>query len=468
MEDGNQPLLHSRKYRDGCPGCYMERQKEERKGYPIKEFLLIGLVALCNALPISSLFPYIYFMVRDFDIAKTEDIGYYAGIVGSAFMFGRFLTSAFWGCAADKYGRKPIIIISLLALILFNTLFGLSLNFWMAVSTRFCLGCFNGLFGAIRAYASEVCREEHQAMGMSLVGTSWGIGLIIGPALGGYLAQPAEKYPNIFSKASLFGRFPYFLPSLCITFLAIISVMFAFMLPETLHNHMLESGVKDDNDPQLVQMDQCHEQNRSSTNSKQGNLKLLLRNWAAMSSIIIYCVYGLTDIAYSEIFSLWCVSPKDYGGLNLSTSDVGTILSISGLGVLAFQFLLFPLLSKSMGPIQLARIPLILSVPLLAVHPFIALLSGILLWVAINFASGFRTILSVAANTGMFLLLNNSVPQRQRGFANGVSLTAMSLSKTVGPSAAGALSCKWKPNFHGQKHVNKHQFFQAITWFSLP
>eukprot|EP00252_Welwitschia_mirabilis_P003280 TRINITY_DN13378_c0_g1_i8.p1 TRINITY_DN13378_c0_g1~~TRINITY_DN13378_c0_g1_i8.p1 ORF type:complete len:161 (+),score=25.54 TRINITY_DN13378_c0_g1_i8:620-1102(+) len=92
-----------------------------------------------------------------------------------------------------------------------------------------------------------------------------------------------------------------------------------------------------------------------------------------------------------------------------------------------------------MGPIQLARIPLILSVPLLAVHPFIALLSGILLWVAINFASGFRTILSVAANTGMFLLLNNSVPQRQRGFANGVSLTAMSLSKTVGPSAAGAL-----------------------------
>ncbi|KAI7728188.1 hypothetical protein M8C21_006360, partial [Ambrosia artemisiifolia] len=68
-------------------------------------------------------------MIRDFNIAETEeDISYYAGFVGAAYMIGRALTSVFWGMCADRYGRKP-------------------------------------------------------------VSTSWGIGLIIGPALGGFLAQ---------------------------------------------------------------------------------------------------------------------------------------------------------------------------------------------------------------------------------------------------------------------------------------
>ncbi|KAH9296469.1 hypothetical protein KI387_040057, partial [Taxus chinensis] len=182
-------------------------------------------------LPISSLFPFLYFMVEDFHIGKTQDIGYYAGCIGSSFMFGRFLTSALWGMAADKYGRKPVMLVGVASVIVFNTLFGMSVNFWMAISMRFLLGSFNGLLGPVKAYASEVCREEHQALGLSIVGTMWGIGLIIGPALGGFLAQPVDKYPNIFSKNSLFGRFPYLLPCICISGVAVIVFVSTFWLP---------------------------------------------------------------------------------------------------------------------------------------------------------------------------------------------------------------------------------------------
>lgn len=148
------------------------------------------VVVLCTALPISSLFPFLYFMIRDFHIAKREeDIGYYAGYVGSSFMLGRVLTSVFWGIVADRYGRKPVIIIGTITVVIFNTLFGLSVNFWMAVTTRFLLGSLNGLLGPIKAYAGEVFREEYQALGLSAVTTAWGMGLVIGPALGGFLAQ---------------------------------------------------------------------------------------------------------------------------------------------------------------------------------------------------------------------------------------------------------------------------------------
>ncbi|GAB2275039.1 Probable peptide/nitrate transporter At3g43790 [Dionaea muscipula] len=70
----------------------------------------------CPALPTSSLFPFLYFMIRDFGIAKqVEDIGFYAGFVGSSFMVGRALTSIGWGVAADRYGRQPIILIGTLS-----------------------------------------------------------------------------------------------------------------------------------------------------------------------------------------------------------------------------------------------------------------------------------------------------------------------------------------------------------------
>uniref|UniRef100_A0A6N2KUS6 Major facilitator superfamily (MFS) profile domain-containing protein n=1 Tax=Salix viminalis TaxID=40686 RepID=A0A6N2KUS6_SALVM len=213
-----ESLLRKNKYHEGCPGCKIEHFKETNTGVPFKYLLYVWIVVLCEALPISSLFPFLYFMIRDFHIAeREEDIGYYAGYVGSAFMFGRALTSVLWGMIADRYGRKPVIIFGTVSVVIFNTLFGLSTTFWMAISTRFLLGSLCGILGPMRAYASEVCRKEYQALGMSIISTSWGIGLVIGPALGGFLAQPAEKFPNIFSPHSLFGRFPYLLPCLLIS-----------------------------------------------------------------------------------------------------------------------------------------------------------------------------------------------------------------------------------------------------------
>ncbi|KAM0940990.1 putative major facilitator, sugar transporter, major facilitator superfamily [Dioscorea sansibarensis] len=65
-------------------------------------------------------------------------------------MLGRALTSMSWGTFADRYGRKPAIVLSIISLIIFNTLFGLSTNFWMAIATRFLLGCFNGILGTMK------------------------------------------------------------------------------------------------------------------------------------------------------------------------------------------------------------------------------------------------------------------------------------------------------------------------------
>ncbi|XP_043693478.1 protein ZINC INDUCED FACILITATOR-LIKE 1-like isoform X1 [Telopea speciosissima] len=440
--EANREALLKKVYYDDCPGCKVDQLNETGRGIPYREFFYVWLVTLCNALPIASLFPFLYFMIRDFHIAKRqEDISYYAGYVGCAFMIGRALTSVFWGIIADRYGRKPVIMIGTITMVIFNTLFGLSTSFWMALSMRFLLGSFNGLYGPIKAYAAEVCREEYLPLGQSLVSTAWGIGLIIGPALGGFLSQPAEKYPNIFPEKSLFGRFPYLLPCLVTSVFAVAVFVACFWLPETLHTHKGNNEERHDSCDALEPPLDVSDAKEVTAKTQGGGTpkQSLLKNWPLMSVIVVYCVFSLYDMAYSEIFSLWAVSPRKLGGLSYSTDDVGEILSISGFGLLVFQLFLYPLVVKVYGVINVCRVAAVLSIFLLSSYPFIAKLSGFSLALLINCASILKNILSVSIITGTFILQNNAVDQHQRGAANGISMTAMSVFKAIGPAGGGTL-----------------------------
>ncbi|KAF3536545.1 hypothetical protein F2Q69_00018772 [Brassica cretica] len=186
-------------------------------------------------------------VIGDLNIAKKEeDIGFYAGFVGCSFMVGRTLTSVIWGIVADRYGRKPVILIGIASVVIFNTLFGLSVNFLMAIITRFCLGSFNGLLVPIKAYAMETIRDEYHGLALSTVSTAWGVGLIFSPAIGGFLAQPAKQYPRLFSEESIFGKFPYFLPCLVISCFALLVFIISLSILETLHNHKIDGDVSHD------------------------------------------------------------------------------------------------------------------------------------------------------------------------------------------------------------------------------
>ncbi|KAF3638389.1 putative ADP-ribosylation factor GTPase-activating protein AGD14-like [Capsicum annuum] len=369
-------------YEEDCPGCKVEQLKRADTSVPIKPVFFISIVTLCallgavvctafqpkawptqlflrpnansfDALPISSLFPFLYFMVRDFHIAeREEDISYYAGYVGSSFMLGRALTSILWGVIADRYGRKPVVVIGTITVVIFNALFGLSTNFWMAIITRFLIGSLCGIIGTMRAYASEICRKEYHALGISAVSTSWGIGLVIGPAIGGYLAQETLHKHNKIKRDK---------------------------------NNFDESagGTPDESNGSNVSQNMNHSERRAP-----GSQKSLLKNWPLVSSIIVYCIFQLHDIAYLEIFSLWAVSPRTLGGLSFTTADVGQVLAITGLGLLLFQLLVYPLVERITGPVMISRI---------------------------------------------------GASQEQRGAANGISMSSMSLFKTIGPAAGGSL-----------------------------
>ncbi|EEC67617.1 hypothetical protein OsI_35001 [Oryza sativa Indica Group] len=314
-------------------------------------------------LPISSLFPFLYFMIRDLHVAKrVEDIGFYAGFVGASYMFGRALTSTAWGMVADRIGRKPVIIFGIFSAFVFNTLFGLSTHYWMAITTRFLIGSLNGLLGPIR------------------VSTSWAIGLIVGPAIGGYLAQ------------------------------------------ETLHKHATERNGDckiGSLSTHLVDSEEFVKQHTGPAKDKS-----LFKNWPLMSSIVLFCIVSFDDMAYTEIFSLWSESDKQFGGLNFSSEDVGQVLAITGASILIYQTFIYPHIVKVLGIINTSRVAVILSMAILCSYPPMTYLSRPWLSIVVNIAS---------------MLKNNFVPQHQRATANGLATTLMSFFKAFAPAGAGIL-----------------------------
>ncbi|CAK8564841.1 unnamed protein product [Lathyrus sativus] len=456
MEDyGSQPLLKKHHYHENCPGCKVDEAKELKQDVTFRNVFTIWIVVLCSTLPIASLFPYLYFMVNDFHIAKTEeDISSYAGYVGSAYMAGRALTSILWGMVADRYGRKPVVIIGIVSVVIFNTLFGLCTSFWMAVVIRFTLGALNGLLGPMKAYSSEIFREEYQALGQSTVAAAWGVGLAFGPALGGYLAQPVQKYPNIFPKDSFWDKFPYFLPCFIVSAMAFVVGISCIWLPETLHNHevstekveALENGTNEASKNKMIPKDES-----------------LLRNWPLMSSIIVYCVFAIHDIAFIEIFSLWSVSPRRLGGLNFGTNDVGNVLALSGIAIIIFQLGIYQPIQKFCRPIVLARIAGMISIPILQSMPFMTMLSGFTLDMSIYSAVILKNLFIEIISTGLYILQNKAVDQHQRGVANGICITAMSACKIIGPAAGGAILTWSQKRMHASFLPGPHLVFTGLN-----
>lgn len=180
-----------------------------------RQLAILGVVIFAEPMAMFILYPFMYFMVRDFGVVEDErDLGWFVGLVAASFSLAQFLTSVPWGWCSNHIGRRPVILVGLLGNFLTMTAFGMSRTFEWAVATRLASGLLNGNIAVAKVTLAEICSEEQQSRAFSMFGFLFGLGSMVAPTLGGLLARPAEQYPSVFGNVWLFREFPYLLPCL--------------------------------------------------------------------------------------------------------------------------------------------------------------------------------------------------------------------------------------------------------------
>ena len=149
----------------------------------------------------------------------------FGGFLGSMFSLLQFIISPITGGLSDYYGRKRILLISLVGIVFSYGLWAISSNFALFVLARFVGGLSKGNISLSMAIITDVSNKENRGKGMALVGIAFSLGFIFGPMIGAIFSKFSDK-----TTIDWFAYPAYF--AMC---LATLDVLFCiFCLKETL------------------------------------------------------------------------------------------------------------------------------------------------------------------------------------------------------------------------------------------
>ncbi|MCP4889638.1 TCR/Tet family MFS transporter [Rubripirellula sp.] len=121
--------------------------------------------------------------------------GRYVGVIGASYALMQFLFAPIMGALSDRFGRRPVILISLFGLGVDFLIQGLAPNIWWLFLGRIFAGIMGANFTTANAYIADVSTDETRARNFGFVGMMFGLGFTIGPALGGLLGGVHLRLP---------------------------------------------------------------------------------------------------------------------------------------------------------------------------------------------------------------------------------------------------------------------------------
>lgn len=331
-----------------------------------------------------------------------------SGDVGQAAQFGGWITAIYavmqfifapiLGNLSDQYGRRPIILISLLGSALDYLLLAFAPNLAWLLIGRLIAGITGANISAVSAYIADVSPPEKRAQNFGLIGVAFGLGFIVGPALGGIL-----------------GSVDLRLPFLVVAGITFLNVLYGFfILPESLLR-----------------------ENRRAFSLSRANpvasIGLLSRTPIVLSLAVGFI---FSSLAQNGLQTIWVY----YTGLRYQwdTLQVGLSLAAVGLSAAIVQGGLLRLILPRLGERRAIIFGLALAV--LSSVAYGLAPQGWMIYVII-FISGLGGIAGPAAQG----LISRNVSDSEQGAVQGALSSALTLTGVVGPLIATALFTYFVP-----------------------
>jgi len=314
------------------------------------------------------------------------------GMMMAIFSIMQFIFAPFWGSLSDKFGRKPILIIGVFGNALALVLMGFSTTYWMLFGSRALAGVLSSAtLPTAMAYVADSTSDRDRGGGMGLIGAAMGIGMVLGPGLGGWAAGNSLTLP-FFLAAGLSG-------------LALLLLI--FLLPESLPKERRSQNVRLAG-PRLGEMWQA----------LTGALGILF----ALSFLVSFAMTN-----FEAVFGLYALHRFDYG-----PGQVGTILMVVGLISAIVQGALTGPATRKWGEANVIKFSLLASAAGFVIMLFAFDFVTVLLTV------GFFVLANAMLRPALSSLISKLAKEGQ-GLAMGLTNSFMSLGRVVGPVWAGSL-----------------------------
>jgi MFS transporter, DHA1 family, tetracycline resistance protein len=360
----------------------------------------IFLIVFIDLLGFSLILPLLPFYAQSFGASPAV-----VGLLVASYAAVQMISAPILGRLSDRFGRRPILLVSIFGSFLGFIFLGFARSLFILFIARIMDGITGGNLSVAQAYISDVTDEKNRARGLGLIGAAFGLGFVIGPALGGFLS-----------------RWGYGTPAFLASALSLINLgMVAFWLPESL----------------------SIERRQALLNHKRPAISLS-GLWEALHRPLVGPLlhtrffFGLAFATFQTVFSLYALTR-----FGLDAQTTGYILAYVGVLSIITQGFLVGRLTHRFNERQLVlTCTVLMAVSLLgwALTPSVPVLLFIM--IPLSFSGG---ILNTVINSA----ISKSVTPMEIGGILGLSSSIESLTRVIAPTLGGILLGRLGPSAPG-------------------
>lgn len=317
--------------------------------------------------------------------------GFQVGIVMTAYSGMQFLFAPIWGRISDRIGRRPVLLVSIAGNVLAMLLFAASTNLVVFFLARAFAGMANANIGTAQAYIADVTGPNERAKGMGLLGAAFGLGFVLGPAVGGVLAH-----------------FSYALPALVAAGLSAINWILAyFNLPESLPPEARERAKL---------------RRGSRLEAFKGSLSHPFLPY-------LFLLFFLTTVSFAQVETTFALFTRLRFGFD--ALENGYLFGFIGIVLAAVQGGLVQPLRKRMGEAAMLLVGTIGLTAGLLLLPAFHSTAGLI------FACALLAVGNGLSSPALSSLVSKQAPAHAQGQILGVNQSMSSLARVIGPLLGG-------------------------------
>ncbi|PWH13876.1 MAG: MFS transporter [Anaerolineae bacterium] len=367
-----------------------------------KQLFSVFLIVFIDLLGFSLILPLLPYYAETFGASD-----FVTGLLVASYAAMQLIGAPILGRLSDRFGRRPILLVSILGTFLGFLLLGFAKALWMLFASRILDGFTGGNLSVAQAYIADVTDEKNRSKGLGMVGAAFGLGFIIGPVTGGFLSQWGYSVPAFVAAGLAFLNL----------------VLVAFWLPESLTPER-RAAMPEKRPPVTLNA-----------------LLVALKRPFTGSLLITRFFFGLAFAIFQTIFALYALKK-----FQLDARDTGLVLTYVGvLSVFVQGFLIGRLTQRFREDVLIAVSVVVMALSLFgwAIVPSVGWLLVILTPTAM--AGGIL-------NTVLASTLTKAVQAQEIGGILGLAASIESLTRVIAPTLGGALLGglgTWAPGVFG-------------------